>query len=213
MAKQSIVEKVSARIDDIIAQRAQDLQTIESALATAKSQEEEASRAAEEATKKLNLPEYEKAKEALHKVKTAIEMYEARLLQARRFRYVDESESDRVIDDLLAYESELAEKYVADIKVPLAALAAIHEQYMQDVQNTEATIYRWTSEVHPNYRSATSIYAETGTNRSPNPIPVHQVPYTGCDESQRVDDFLHPYGHVPNAPTFLCCSLKSLPTL
>lgn len=191
MSKQTIAEKVSEQIDAMLTQRAQEIAVIETALASANAQKQEAEASAKAAIEKTDFAAYESAKDAQRKASAAIEMYEARLKQLTEREFISEEESDRVIDSLLAYEADLAERYADDIKTPLAALEAIHSQYRQEVQNVERIIGRWTREIHANYRTPGTIYAETGTNRAPYPAPVHRVPYVGSPESEKTDKYLN----------------------
>ena len=71
----------------------------------------------------------------------------------------------------------------------LETLANLCKEYQEKVQETEATINKWTHEIHPNYLSPGMKYAD-GTNRAPQPVPVHIVAYSGSVLSNQIDNFL-----------------------
>lgn len=120
---------------------------------------------------------------------------ERRILMQRRLdqmngrKQVTETESEEVIASLLQYEKDLETAFTEDVSTPLAALEKICKDYREKVRETENTINDWTREIHPNYRSQSTRYAD-GTNRAPHPVPVHVVAFYGCDLSGQIDAFL-----------------------
>ena len=109
--------------------------------------------------------------------------------------YISEAESDAVIDSLLAYEKELEEGFKTAAADPLKQLAKIHAGYLDAVKDTESVIDAWQRDIHANYntRGGASFFDEfTGQhiNRSPAPIPVHRMPYTGCSEAAERGTYL-----------------------
>ena len=106
-----------------------------------------------------------------------------------------EEDSDKVVDSLLAYEAQLAADFKAAAAVHLKKLAELLKDYKAEVQDTENTLTSWQRDIHANYntRGGSTYYDEfTGqhTHRSPRPVPVHQMPYTGCDEAHRMEGYL-----------------------
>ena len=190
MAKKNIAQEVQARIHEMQESKAAQLKEIQDKQTEAQTQKEAAALAMKDATERMDLDAYEEAKQAKHKAQTALDMYSGRYTQIKQQEYISEKESDEVIASLLAYEKQLAEDFKAAASPHLLALKEILQEYKGAVQDTENTINTWHREIHANYLSQTTTYAETGTNRSPNPIPVHTTPYTGCSEAHRLNEYL-----------------------
>lgn len=155
---------------------------------------ERAEAAVKEATEKMDLDAFEKAKEAKSKAETGLDMYGRRYEQLRRQEMISEKESDEVIKSLLDYEDSLETEFKQAILAPLEALADLTREYRAAIQEAESTIKLWEQDIHANYRSETATFAETGTNRSPRPIPVHPIAYIGCGEAERIHIFLEAWG-------------------
>lgn len=157
---------------------------------------ERAEAAVKEATEKMDLDAFEKAKEAKSKAETGLDMYGRRYEQLRRQEMISEKESDEVIKSLLDYEDSLETEFKQAILAPLEALADLTREYRAAIEEAESTIKLWESDIHANYRSETATFAETGTNRSPRPIPVHPIAYIGCREAETVHTFLKAWGII-----------------
>lgn len=120
---------------------------------------------------------------------------ERRALLQRRFdqlnsrKLVPEDESDKVISSLLQYEQDLAAAFEKEVSAPLATLEKLCKEYREKVQETENTINKWTREIHPNYLKPGTTYPD-GTHRSPTPVPVHIVAYSGSALSGQIYNFL-----------------------
>lgn len=185
----NVAAEVRAQIKELLDKRHADIQEIKDKRAAAYSQKDAAEASLKEATKEMNLEAYETAKEASRKAQTAIDMYTARLNQLNQLEFISEEESDLIIGKLLGYENRLDREFKQAITPHVKALAEILDEYQKNVNDTEFVIRAWTESIHPNYQSDTTTYAD-GTHRSPVPVPVHIVAFTGCDESKRLDSYL-----------------------
>lgn len=190
MAKQTVVEEVKARMQEMQQKKAGELETVRQRQQEAQTQKEAAELAIREATDSMDLEAYEEAKTAKRKAQTAIDMYSGKYNQIKQQEYISEPESDKVIDSLLAYEDELAAGFKAAVAEPLKKLDELQQAYFDAVEDVEQTIKAWTGNIHANYRSEGTIYRETGTNRAPHPVPVRMTPYTGCSEAHILNEYL-----------------------
>lgn len=189
MAKQTVVEEVKARMQEMQQKKAGELETVRQRQQEAQTQKEAAELALREATDSMDLEAYEEAKTAKRKAQTAIDMYSGKYNQISKQEYISEVESDKVIDSLLAYEDELAAGFKAAVAEPLKKLDELQKAYADAVEDVEQTIRAWTSNIHANYRNNGTTYAD-GTNRSPQPVPVRRLPYTGCSEARQLKEYL-----------------------
>ena len=194
MAKQTVLQEVKARMQEMQDKKAGELQAIHDRKTEAQTQKEAAELALKEATERMDLEAYEEAKDARRKAQTAIDMYTGKYNQISKQEYISEAESDKVIDGLLEYEKQLAEDFRAAVAEPLKALAAILQNYQHEVRDTEATITAWGANIHANYNTrGRSIFTDADgqkTARSATPIPVHSMPYTGCNEAHQLKGYL-----------------------
>ena len=195
MAKQTVLQEVKARMQEMQDKKAGELQAIHDRKTEAQTQKEAAELALKEATERMDLEAYEEAKDARRKAQTAIDMYTSKYNQISKQEYISEAESDKVIDGLLEYEKQLAEDFRAAVAEPLKALATILQNYQHEVSDTEATITAWGANIHANYNTRGAMTRTdplTGeqTHRSETPIPVHRMPYTGCSEAYQLKEYL-----------------------
>lgn len=195
MAKQTVLEEVKNRMKEMQDSKAAQLETIRQKQEEARTRIEAAALAMEQATEEMDVDSYEAAKNQKHKAQTALDMYNGRYNQIKQQEYISEADSDKVVDSLLAYEKQLAADFKAAAAVHLKKLAELLKDYKAAVQDTENTLTSWQRDIHANYntRGGTTYYDEfTGqhTNRSPRPVPVHQMPYTGCEEAHRMEGYL-----------------------
>ena len=195
MKKQTILKDVQARIKDIQAKRSAELAEIRDRQAEARTQIEAASLAMKEATEVLNVDEYEKAKTDKRKWQTALDMYNARYAQIQQQELVTEADSDSVINSLLQYEEDLAQEFKQAIAEPLQALKKLLTEYADEVQEVENTLDLWQEDIHPNYSTrggSSFVDPNTGerTDRSAVPVPVHRLPYTGCEDAAQLKTYL-----------------------
>lgn len=195
MTKQTKAQEVQARIKELQEKKAQDLLAIQLKLDEARTQLEAADREVKEATEDMNLEAYEVAKEKQRKAQTAIDMFTGRYQQIKAKEYISETESDKVVDSLLAYEGQLEEDFKKAIAVHIKQLAKLHEDYVTAVRDTEKTLSTWQLDIHANYRTRgggtrTDPFTGERTERMEKPTPVHMLPYQGCVEAARLGDYL-----------------------
>lgn len=195
MAKQNTLQEVKDRMKQMQDSKAAQLAEISQKQEEARSKIEAAALAMKDATERMDVDGYEEAKTAKRKAQTALDMYTGRYNQIKAQEYINEAESDKVVDSLLAYENQLAEDFKAAIAVHLKQLAKLHEEYTAAVQDTENTLTAWQRDIHANYNTrGNGAYYDglTGqhTHRSPSPVPVHRMAYTGCSEAARLGEYL-----------------------
>lgn len=195
MAKQTVLDEVKDRMKEMQDSKAAQLETIRQKQAEARTQIEAAALAMKQATEEMNVDSYEEAKNRKRKAQTALDMYNGRYEQISKQEYISEAESDSVVDSLLEYENQLAEDFKAAAAVHLKKLAGLLKDYKAAVQDTESTLTAWQLDIHANYNTrGTAMYTDalTGqqTHRSPQPYPVHRLPYTGCVEAERMGEYL-----------------------
>lgn len=190
MAKQTVVEEVKARMQEMQQKKAGELETVRQRQQEAQTQKEAAELALREATDSMDLDAYEEAKTAKRKAQTAIDMYTGKYNQISKQEYISEAESDKVIDSLLAYEDELAAGFKAALTEKLQDLEQLHREYSDTVRDAEQTILTWTTTIHSNHRSRGLTRYADGTDRSPKPIPVRNVAYAGCEEAKQLQEYL-----------------------
>ena len=195
MATKNITKEVQERIKKLTEDKAEQLTKIHQKQNEARTQIEAAGLAIKEATEVMNLEAYEKAIADKRKAQAALDMYSGRYDQIRKQEYVTEAESDSVINSLLKYEDTLAEDFKKAVAEPLKKLADLYKDYKAAVVDTENTIKNWERNIHANYstRGGTKYKDETTgewTDRSPSPVPVHRLPYTGCSEAVQLGQYL-----------------------
>lgn len=194
MAKQTVLQEVKDRMAGMIAEKTAQLDKIRQLQQEARTQIEAAGLAMKKATEQMDVDAYEAAKTAKRKAQTALDMYAGRYKQIEAQEYISEADSDKVVDSLLEYEDRLTEDFKAALVEPLKALAELLENYSEAVKDTEQALTDWQGKIHSNYRSSTAKYYDesTGsyTNRSPHPVPVHVVGYSGCVESSQLRAYL-----------------------
>lgn len=195
MAKQTVLDEVKNRMKEMQDSKAAQLETIRQKQAEARGQIEAAALAMKQATEEMNVDSYEEAKNRKRKAQTALDMYNGRYEQISKQEYISEAESDSVVDSLLEYENQLAEDFKAAAGVQLKKLAELLKDYKAAVQDVESTLTSWQRDIHANYNSrglSSRVDPLTGQNtyRMERPIPVHSMPYTGCAEAGRMEEYL-----------------------
>lgn len=192
MAKDTLTE-IQEKMKDLKEKRNAEVDYIMSQIEQAEAEYMTASNDMKEAMEQTALGKYTEAKNALTEARDKKEMFSGRLKQIRAKEYLTEAESDEVIDALLKYEKDLAEKYGNRTAEIIATLKNVHKEYMDAVSAAERTISQWTNEIHANYNSrGFSTYTDpaTGqtTHRSKNPIAVRT--YGASKKSVMIDSFL-----------------------
>lgn len=186
---ENTAKAVQLQIDDLLSKRAQEIDSITKQVNDAEARISAADQAIRAATEKLDESAYDKALVAKRKAESALDMYNARRKQIEAHEIIPEAESDVVIASLKDYEQHLTEQFLDGVSGPLSELKKLRGGYLAAIQEAEQTMNRWTAEIHANYRSEHTRYAD-GTNRSPRPVPVRSGIYLGCPEAAIVDEFL-----------------------
>ena len=189
MKTKDIPAETMKRIEGLEKKKADDLAAISERIQESERALEDAEREIKSATERTDLTAYQAAKQKEADATAAIEMYSARYTQLESKSFVTRKESEATIDNLFKYEKDIEAEFIEAIAEPLARLKAIHKEYTDGVRAAERAIAEWTRRIKPNYRSATAIYAD-GTNISPVPVPVRNVPYNGSDDAELVGRFL-----------------------
>lgn len=185
----TVLQKTQEKMQALREQRTAELAEIQKKQDEAEAQKISAEQKMKAATIDINVDEYEAAKYEENRARIAIEMLGARYGMIQKKELISEADSDAIIDDLLSYENKLSEDFKAAIVKPLRVLADLNEKYMKEIRDTENTLRVWQQDIHPNYRTfGATMYKdpETGetTDRSSSPVPVHRIPYTGCNEAE-----------------------------
>lgn len=197
------LQEVKEQIADITKKKASELAKIEANLQESQNKVEEAAAAMQTATEKMDVNSYEKAKDQKRKAQIACEMYQNRKAQLEAPEcFISETDSDRAIDSLLEYEKQLAEDFRGDFAEALQKLEQILANYDKTIQEVENTLAIWVENIHANYRDETKMWIdkETGqyTNRSNSPVPIRRLPFKGCDEANRLREFIRDAKKVCN---------------
>lgn len=185
----SIIADIKTKIRDLQKKKYEELETIAVKRQEANAEAEAAAEAVKNAAANMNIDAYEKAKAREAKARTAAEMYAAKYEQIRKQEFFSDQESEKVIADLLAHEEQLTEEFKKAIAEHNVQLSKLYTQYRGNILDTESIIDQWVSEIHKNYISDRATYGSRG-NRSPEPVPVHSVPFYGCPESDYLAQYL-----------------------
>ena len=185
-----IITEVKKQMEKLLSERRSELARISEEISACKTDKATAEDELKKATATLDFDSYEKAKQEFVRAETKIEMLTDRYNQILKNEYLTESESDKVIDSIKAWEHELSEEYHKAIAEPIKTLQELTKKYLAGIKDAENLMRSWTNEIHANYRSETTTYAN-GTNRSDTPVPVRNVPYTGSQTSKAVNDFVN----------------------
>ena len=191
----TVIQETNERMQELMRRRMEDLAAIQEKMEEARAQLQEAEAAMNAATEQLDVDSYEKANAKARMAKTAQEMLRNRYDQIERRELISEADSDATIDSLLEYENNLAATFKDAVKEHIAALAGILDDYQKEVRAAELTIQNWCRDVRPNFRTfgQTTRYdamTDQYTDRSETPVPVHQMPYTGCNEAAQLATYL-----------------------
>lgn len=197
----TVKEQTEKRINEMQEKKQRELTEAGTRLEEAQQKSEKAAAAAKKAAADMDIKAYTAAKAAQSEAQTEIAMYTDKRTQIAEQEYVTEAESDKTIDSLLDYEKELSAAFEQDIAGPLAELKRIQSAYQTEIAETEAVIYRWSAEIRENHNSrgcASYVDPTTGERscRSPQPIPVHAVPYPGCNASVVIGGLLEDGGKL-----------------
>lgn len=189
MNTENKAKEIQSRINQLIEEKAASLADIQVEIDKAVEREAAAVAEMKIAMESTNVEAYQEAKSKKLAASNALEMYRARLKQLTERKFLTEAESDEVIDELLEYEDVLKEDFMKSLEAPLKKLNELYKEYIARVDEAEKIISRWTNEIHANYRNFHGIYPN-GNNRSERPLPVHNLPVTGCPASDITGKYL-----------------------
>lgn len=172
MKTNNIVEEVNEKIAVLKSDREKELTAIQAHVAEETKNLNEASKAMAAAIDSTDLGAYERAKTEKTRAETALEMYSARYKKVKNLEFITEEESDAIIASLINRDRELTLEFASDLDAALETVRDLLKRHEREKKELSATVERWTRDIHHNYLSATTTFRETGTNRSPKPIPV-----------------------------------------
>ena len=191
----AILENIKKRMTEVQKMKAEDLAQISKVQLDASEKITAAETAMREASAKMDPGAYEKAQGEKNTARIAWEMAAERRRQLQYQEYITEEESDRAIDDLLAYEVKITEDFKKATAAPLRELARLYDEYMEKIGDVEGTLSAWQDNVHANYRSrgGTMYYDETSgsyTDKASDPVRVKSPLSHGCEESHTLKRYL-----------------------
>ena len=190
MSKQNIAQEVRGRIKEMTATKKAELEIIENQREAINERLKSANEAVFTSSHNMDIDAFQKAVAERETAQIELDMYNTKFNQIRDQEYITEEESDRVIDSLMEYEKQLSDDFEKDIIPLLKKLSALYEKYTQGINETEEVIWEWTRNIHANYRNPTALYSD-GTNRSSKPLPVRNIPFSGCAAAQRLGRYLN----------------------
>ena len=195
MAKQNTLQEVKNKMKEMQDAKALQLAEISQKQEDARDKIAAAALAMKKATEEMNVDRYEEAKHDKSRAQTALDMYSARYAQIQQQEYISEQESDKVLDSLLEYETQLEADLKAAMVEPLKKLNDLYEGYLEEVKETERILAVWQDDIHANYstRGESLYYDEftgTTTDRSKKPVPIRRTPFTGCIAAVVLGDYL-----------------------
>lgn len=191
----TILEEINEQMQALLDTKAAALKEIEEKITEARQELADAEEELKAATEEMNLKSYQKAEKQKADAQSKINMYSGRYKQIAGREYITEEESDKVIDKLLNYEKEIAANFKAEYCKKLQELKSFYNDYITEVRETEKTINKWGASIKPNFNTrgrTTWTDPATGlqTTRSKTPVPVHNLPYEGSEESKQLAKFL-----------------------
>lgn len=190
-------ERIKTKMQELISEKERDYALIETKRAAALKQLKASEEALEAASANMDAAAFDQASQEKHRAETVLAMCAAKSEQIKAHRYISEAESDQVIDELLAYEDQLAADFVKAAGKLLDKLDECQKNYAAEVQEVEQIITTWCSQIHPNYRArhGTTYYRDgKQTDRADRPIPVHNDyagGYKGCQASILIENNLY----------------------
>lgn len=146
---ETIIETVNARIDEILAARAAEIESAEKALADANAAVAEAQGRADTAVSATDVDGYENAVADLGKAQRAVTLYDARLSQLRNKRNISAAEDATVVAQIRAYQKTLQDDATAEIIALLSQAEEIGREYFAAQDEANELIWRWHSKVCP----------------------------------------------------------------
>lgn len=184
-------KEITDKINTLKAEKATELEKIHAHIVECQDKQDIAETALKDATERTDLEAYAKADTDIKSAKTALKMYRERYRQLDEREFISEPESDTIITNLIEYEKSLGEELTEAIAEPLRKLCDIYEKYVESIRETETVIKVWETEIHANYHSPGTIYAD-GTDRAPTAMPVHPLYFDHyfTSDAKRLGEYL-----------------------
>lgn len=201
MKKENITAKMQQKMAELKEQRIREKGELGDKINEIKNSLSDVERKLQDAIRRTDLDAYQTAEADKNSLSAALKMYQSRLTQLDNLELIAENESDKLIDDLMEYESTLQEDFEKNIAPHLEALAALVIAYNKEIGDAETTLHQWTHQIHANYRTFGRMYQidkETGQKKTrlDHPVPVRQVAFIGGDAFVRLRQYLKEAGMV-----------------
>lgn len=166
------VTEVRNRIEKYVADREHETAEIDQHIAEAEADKATAEAAMKAAVEATSQADYNSAKEAIEAAQNVIEMFTARREQLVNKEFLSESESDAVIDSLLAYKKDSDAVLVAALVEECAKIQTIIDKYKGEYKDMYDTIRTWEEQIHANYRRWGVTYAPGHEPKDPAPVHI-----------------------------------------
>ena len=188
MATPNKAKEIDARINSMQAEKQRALEDIKEKQAKAQASLTAIEQDIKAASAERNIDKYSKARAEKNKITLELEMYNDSYNQIKKQEYISEMESDKIIDELLSYEKQLETDFRKALTEYLLQLKKLLKEYKSAINEAEATMYRWSSSIHANYRQEAGRYNMSGRRDKPQNIRI--LPFTGCAAAQRLDKYI-----------------------
>ncbi len=192
----SILDEVKTRMKEMQEKKASELARLADLTDQAWRKSAIAEGLMREAAEAMNVENYERAKRQKESAQVALEMYKAKYDQIAAQEYITEVESNKVIRSLLDYEKQLEEDFQQKLGEQKEALEQLLTGYRDEVAEVEKILTIWPNEIRKNYidwEGVTTYYdpvTKKSSNRSPNPIPIRKIAYTGGSAADKLQEYL-----------------------
>lgn len=182
-----IVTEVRNRIEKYVADREHEIAEIDQHIAEAEADKATAEAAMKAAVEATSQADYNSAKEAIESAQNVIDMFTERKAQLIGKEFISTEESDKVIDNLLAFKNELDGNLATALAEECAKIANIIERYKSGYTDMYDTIRTWEAQIHCNYRRSGVTYAPGHEPKDPAPvhIPLMHGAVTVCERFVR----------------------------
>ena len=185
-----IIKETREKMHRLADKRNEQIRFLTSEIDKARKEKDAAKQALEKAFESMDPAAISPAKTRLSAAEEILDLCETRRNRFSSEFLISESESDAIIDRILAYEQDLCLEYDTEISPILAQLSAITKAHQEKIREAESVISAWNQNVHPNFRSFTGTIYPNGTNRGEEAQPVHRFAYVGSESGKKVSTFL-----------------------
>lgn len=188
MATPNKAKEIDTRINSMQAEKQSALEDIKEKQAKAQASLTAIEQDIKAASAERDIDKYSKARAEKNKITLELEMYNDSYNQIKKQEYISEIESDKIIDELLSYEHQLEKDFRKALAEHIEQLRKLLKDYNAAVNETEATMYRWISTIHANYRQEAGRYKMGG--RRDKARNIRTLPFTGCGAASRLDKYI-----------------------